>query len=84
MLPDDLAAGVEAERHRLGISNTEIIRRALESFLQGDPGRAHRLSFTAAGRSGTHTTARDAERILAREWVEPARIRRRDAPPRHR
>ena len=67
-LPDELAGAVarEAERRRTSVS--EVTREALIAHLGVDPEGRRRLAFAAVGRSGKRTTARDAERILAREW----------------
>ncbi|MBV8194080.1 MAG: ribbon-helix-helix protein, CopG family [Candidatus Dormibacteraeota bacterium] len=80
LLPEDLAAAVEAERERLNTSTTAVIRKAIESYLNTE--RPVRLPFAALGRSGTKTTARDAERILAREWGSTPIGGRKRAPRR--
>jgi len=66
-LPDDLATLLvrEARRHETSVS--DIVRRALESFL-GTSGERRELPFAALGRSGRRHTARDAEKILTAEW----------------
>lgn len=66
-LPDDLAALLEVERQQRAVSQAAIIREALVAYLRRRQG-PRRLPFVALGRSGTHTTAREAEAILAREW----------------
>ena len=80
LLPEDLAAAIEAERERLNTSTTAVIRRAIESYLNTE--RPVRLPFAPRGRSGTKTTARDAERILAREWGSTPTAGRKRAPRR--
>ena len=67
VLPDDLAALLERERRRRGVSTAAIVREALDAYL-APPTRP--LPFVALGRSGYQTTGRDVEEILAREWTE--------------
>ncbi len=66
-LPEDLAATVVDEAERRGTSVSELVRGAISRAFGGaaDPPD---LPFAALGRSGTKSTARDAEDILAREW----------------
>lgn len=64
-LPDDLAALLEVERQQRAISQAAIIREALVAYLRRRQ-EPRRLPFVALGRSGTRTTAREAEAILAR------------------
>lgn len=66
-LPEDLAATVADEAERRGTSVSEIVRGAIARAFGGadDPPS---LPFAALGRSGSTTTARDAEDILAKEW----------------
>lgn len=66
-LPEDLAATVADEAERRGTSVSEIVRGAIAGAFGGadDPPA---LPFAALGRSGTTTTARDAEDILGKEW----------------
>jgi Arc/MetJ-type ribon-helix-helix transcriptional regulator len=67
-LPDDLASAVRREAGRRNVSVSEITRTALSEHLglAGDDVRP--IPFAALGDSGTRTTARDAEKILQREW----------------
>jgi Arc/MetJ-type ribon-helix-helix transcriptional regulator len=66
-LPTDLATLLTREAKRRETSASDLVRRALESFLEvSDERRA--LPFAALGRSGRRHTARDAEKILAAEW----------------
>lgn len=67
-LPDDLAALLAREARRHDTSVSEIVRRALASFVGVSAGGRRELPFTALGRSGRRHTARDAEKILAGEW----------------
>jgi metal-responsive CopG/Arc/MetJ family transcriptional regulator len=67
-LPDDLAATVEREAHRLHSSVSEIVRTALAAHFHVDQPR--RLPFESLGASGHRNTARDMEEILAREWAD--------------
>lgn len=76
VLPDDLAALLDWERRRRGISTAAVVREALDAYL-GKP-RGH-LAITALGRSGHRHTARDVEAILAREWTYERLMGRSDA-----
>lgn len=67
-LPEYLAGALAHEARRRGEPVSAVVRRALSGHLAGTGGRARRLPFVALGRSGRRHTARDAERILAREW----------------
>lgn len=89
VLPDDLAALVERERQRQGVSAAALVRAALRAYV-GEQRRP--LAIAALGRSGERNVAREAEAILAREWTyervmgvdEPARgvgSRARDDAP---
>ena len=71
-LPEETAARLEREARRRGGSVSELVRSAIEAHLL--PETAVSLPFAGVGRSGTRHTARDAERILRREW---GRARRR-------
>lgn len=73
VLPDDLAALLDLERRRRDVSTATIIREALTAYLRGDGAWPTRLPFVALGRSGFQDTAREAEAILAREWVDAGR-----------
>ena len=66
-LPDDLATLLAREARRRETSVSDIVRRAVESFLGTSSGRRE-LPFAALGRSGRRHTARDAEKILTAEW----------------
>jgi hypothetical protein len=65
-LPDELATLLAREARRRETSVSEIVRRAIDSYLGTAGGRA--LPFAALGRSGRRHTARDAEKILTSEW----------------
>jgi Ribbon-helix-helix protein, copG family len=71
-LPDDLARLVAHEARRRETSISEIVRRALASHL-GLTTSTRKLGFVGLGRSGQRHTARDAETILAREWIRARR-----------
>jgi predicted transcriptional regulator len=71
-LPDDLARLLAHEARRQDTSVSEIVRRALASHF-GLTASARALGFVALGRSGRRHTARDAEAILAREWIRARR-----------
>ncbi|HEX3392284.1 MAG TPA: CopG family transcriptional regulator [Solirubrobacteraceae bacterium] len=74
-LPDDLAQALKREARRRSISASAVARDALATHLHLVPGEGRPLPFAALGRSGHHTTGRDMERLLAREWDEHARDR---------
>jgi hypothetical protein len=65
LLDDDLAACLELEKQRLGVSTAEVIRVALEAHLT--PAKRH-IAFAGLGRSGFTNTASDSEEIL-RDWA---------------
>ncbi len=69
-LPDDLAQLVTREAKRRGTSVSAIVRHALAEHVGRAPGKARPLPFVGLGRSGRRHTARDAEKILAREWID--------------
>lgn len=73
-LPEELDTLLVREARRLGTSVSEVVRRALARQLGILPDGEKQLPFVALGRSGRRHTARDAEKILAREW---GRARRR-------
>jgi hypothetical protein len=58
---------VAREARRRETSVSDIVRRALESFL-GTADQQRSLPIAALGRSGRRHTARDAEKILTAEW----------------
>jgi hypothetical protein len=70
-LPDDLATLLAREARRRETSVSDIVRRAVESFL--GVGEPRELPFAALGRSGRRHTARDAEKILTAEWAHARR-----------
>lgn len=72
-LPDDLAALVAREARRLDTSVSEVVRRALASFVGLAEGNRRDLPFVALGRSGRRHTARDAEKILTSAWGDARR-----------
>jgi hypothetical protein len=65
-LPDDLFAAVDREARRRRVPVSQVAREALGAHLGRSATRS--LPFAALGRSGHHTTARDAESILESEW----------------
>jgi len=69
-LPDDLAQALGREARRRHASASEVTRAALQEHLGMAPGRPRSLPFAAVGRSGQHSTARDMEQLLEREWDE--------------
>ncbi len=54
------------------ISFAEVAREALQEHLEA--AAAVPPAFIGAGRSGQRDTARRAEEILAREWVDARRL----------
>jgi Arc/MetJ-type ribon-helix-helix transcriptional regulator len=67
-LPDDLAASLSQEARRRRESVSGLVREALRRYLEGTDAPPPSLGFIALGRSGRRHTARDAEKILNREW----------------
>jgi hypothetical protein len=67
-LPDDLAAALEREAHRLRVPVSQLAREGLQMRLGRTRVGVRELPFAGLGRSGHQTTARDAENILAAEW----------------
>ena len=67
-LPDDLAAILAQEARRRSEPVSGVVREALRRYLEGTDAPAPSLGFIALGRSGRRHTARDAEKILRREW----------------
>jgi hypothetical protein len=59
---------VARKTHASGKSESDVTREALIAHLGLDDS-ARELSFVALGASGHRNTARDAEDILATEWV---------------
>jgi predicted transcriptional regulator len=75
-LPDELADALEREARRRSRPVSAIARDALSDYLGiGRPGQRRELPFAAVGRSGRHTTGRDMEQLLEREWKPGARRR---------
>jgi Arc/MetJ-type ribon-helix-helix transcriptional regulator len=74
-LPDDLALALAREARRRNQSASEITRDALAAHLGLAAGKPREVPFAAVGRSGHHSTARDMEELLAREWDDEARGR---------
>ncbi len=72
-LPEDLAAILDRESRRRNEPVSEVVRRALRAYLEGADARPRKLSFVGLGRSGRRHTARDAEKILSREWPRDRR-----------
>jgi Arc/MetJ-type ribon-helix-helix transcriptional regulator len=74
-LPDELASALAREARRANVSVSEITRAALTKHLGLAADAPRELPFAAVGRSGHRRTARDMEKLIAREWHEPARDR---------
>jgi len=67
-LPDELAGVLSHEARRRGAPVSAVVREALRAHLEGSRKTKSKLAFIGLGRSGRRHTARDAERILRREW----------------
>jgi predicted transcriptional regulator len=52
---------------------SEVIREALELYVNGERPSRRRFLFTAAGESSDGRVASRVEEILAEEWSEPRR-----------
>ena len=74
-LPDDLALALAREARRRNLSASEITRDALAAHLGLAVGKPRDVPFAAVGRSGHHSTAREMEELLAREWDDDVRGR---------
>jgi predicted transcriptional regulator len=75
-LPDELADALEREARRRSLPASAIARDALSDYLGiGRPDQPRELPFAAIGRSGQHSTGRDMEQLLEREWTPDARRR---------
>jgi predicted transcriptional regulator len=75
-LPDGLAAALDREARRRSVPVSQIARDALAAHLGFATNTDRRtLPFASIGRSGTPTTARDMEELLAEEWDARARNR---------
>jgi hypothetical protein len=74
-LPDDLAAATEREARRRRVPVSQIAREALEEKLGRASGVRRVIPFAGLGRSGFHSTARDIDAILEREWTTDDRDR---------
>ena len=72
-MPDDLASTVQREARRLREPVSAVVRRALLIYLADANPDAAAPSFVALGRSGRRHTARNAEKILGREWRDARR-----------
>lgn len=68
-LPDGLAAVLNREAGRRGVSVSQVVREAIEERLGPSAGAGRKLRFAALGRSGHRSTARDLEDNLETEWA---------------
>jgi predicted transcriptional regulator len=66
LLDHDLLLEVKQLARTNGTTATNVIREALKSYLERNRPR-RKLSFTAAGKSGRRSIAKDAEKILRRK-----------------
>lgn len=69
-LPEELDRALEREARRRSVPVSEITRRAVQKYLDIEPGKPRKLPFAALGRSDHADTARRAEEILAKEWAD--------------
>ncbi len=74
-LPEELAVLLERESERRATSISEVVRRALATHFGTKKRSKDRLPFAGLGRSGHRHTARDAEKILAKDWTLSVRRR---------
>lgn len=68
-LSDDLAAGLDREARRHGVSVAQLVREGIEARLGRTAAGRRQLTFAALGRSGHHSTARNLEETLREEWA---------------
>lgn len=71
-LPDELAILLERESKRLETSISDVVRTALQEHL-GLTDAKRKLPFVALGKSGQRHTAKDAEKLLSKEWKHAGR-----------
>jgi len=74
-LPEEVADALAREARRRNVSASAITRDALARHLGIARETPRELPFASVGRSGRRRTARDMERLIEREWNEPARDR---------
>jgi Arc/MetJ-type ribon-helix-helix transcriptional regulator len=67
-LPDALGQALHREADRRHVSVSEVTRAALAQYLGLAESMSRELPVAAVGRSGRHSTARDMEQLLEREW----------------
>ncbi|MGI8926728.1 MAG: ribbon-helix-helix protein, CopG family [Tepidiformaceae bacterium] len=67
-LPDTLAARLEAESRRLGLTVSHVVREALEQRLH-DKASGDRYSFIGLVNKGGYPESDQAEEYLARYWM---------------
>ncbi|RMF82482.1 MAG: CopG family transcriptional regulator [Nitrospirae bacterium] len=67
-LPEEEAEVLRRAARRRGVSVSALVREAISHALAPATGSGS-LPFVGLGRSGTRTTGRDAEAVLAREWA---------------
>jgi hypothetical protein len=72
-LPEELATMLLREAKRRDTSVSAIVRDAVGALLGLTDTKPRHLPFAALGRSGERHTARDAEKILARDWSRASR-----------
>ena len=72
-ISDELDAKLRHEAARRGVTLSEVIREALDLFVNGNSGRRRFLSLGAgsSGQAGTPGIAARIEEILAEEWTDP-------------
>jgi len=68
-LPEELARILAHEARRRGEPVSAVVREALRLHLGGEPMSPRKRPWFGIGRSGRKHTARNAEKILGREWA---------------
>ena len=69
-ISDELDAKLRHEAARRGVTIAEVIREAVDLYLNGTSRR--RLGFVALGNSGVDDVAERVEEILREEWGRAA------------
>jgi hypothetical protein len=72
-ISDDVDAKLRHEALRRGVTISDVIREALDLYVNGHSGRRRFLSLGAgaSGQRGTPGVAARMEEILAEEWIDP-------------
>jgi len=70
LISDEADQRLRRLARRESVTTSEIVRRALESYLEMGQAAAKRLPFESLGASGQGDTASRAEEILSAEWAD--------------